>query len=265
MRISKSMKEKWENNWKDYYKILQVPSTAKQAVISSAFNRLSGKYSAEANKNPGTNDRMIDINEAFNILGDIEKKKKYDKIWLQKKQGSNQSKAITTGAQNPKGAQKPVSGKNRGKVNTASKKQKQRFLYLIYGIIGIAIIGIVVAIVIHSVKAGTTADQSTVTTTTTRTAGANIAQSGDTVKVDYTLKLSDGTVKDTSIGKTPLEFTLGTGAVIVGFDKAVTGMTVGESKTVLIPAAEGYGATPSASNELAGQDLTFTITLLEIE
>jgi FKBP-type peptidyl-prolyl cis-trans isomerase len=244
------MKEKWENNWKDYYKILQVPSTAKQAVISSAFNRLSGKYSAEANKNPGTNDRMIDINEAFNILGDIEKKKKYDKIWLQKKQGSNQSKAITTGAQNPKGAQKPVSAKNKGKVNTSSKKRKQRFLYLIYGIIGLAIIGIVVAMVINSNKTGTS---------------TGAAKSGDTVKVDYTLKLSDGTVKDTSIGKTPFEFTLGTGAVIVGFDKAVTGMKVGESKTVLIPAAEGYGATPSASNELAGQDLTFEIKLLEIE
>jgi FKBP-type peptidyl-prolyl cis-trans isomerase len=258
------MNEKWENNWKDYYKILQVPSAAKQAVISSAFNKLAGKYSAEANKNPGTNEKMNDINEAFNILGDIEKKKKYDKIWLQKKQASNQSKSILTGAQNQKGAQKTVSGKNKSKVNGASKKRKQRLLYLIYGVIGLAIIGIVVAIVIHSVRAGTTSAQFTVTTTT-RSAGANIAQSGDTVKVDYTLKLADGTVKDTSIGKTPFEFTLGTGAVIVGFDKAVIGMTVGETKTVVVPAAEGYGATPSASNELAGQDLTFIITLLEIE
>ena len=259
------MKEKWENNWKDYYRILQVPSTAKQAVISNAYNRLAGKYSAEANKNPGTNDRLNDINEAFNILGDMEKKKKYDNIWLQKKQGSNQSKSILTGAKNQTGTQKPAAGKNKSKVSATSKKRKQRFLYLIYGVIGIAIIGIVAAIVIHSVRGGKTAAQSTVTTTTTRSAGANIAQSGDTVKVDYTLKLSDGTVKDTSIGKTPLEFTLGTGAVIVGFDKAVTGMTVGETKTVVVPAAEGYGATPSASNELAGQDLTFTITLLEIE
>jgi FKBP-type peptidyl-prolyl cis-trans isomerase 2 len=67
------------------------------------------------------------------------------------------------------------------------------------------------------------------------------AKSGDTVKVDYTGKLADGTVFDTSVGKTPLQFTLGTNQVIAGFDKAVTGMKVGESKTVTIPADEAYG------------------------
>jgi peptidylprolyl isomerase len=67
------------------------------------------------------------------------------------------------------------------------------------------------------------------------------AKTGDTVKVDYTGKLLDGTVFDTSVGKQPLEFTLGNNQVIVGFEKAVTGMKVGESKTVTIPAAEAYG------------------------
>ncbi len=90
------------------------------------------------------------------------------------------------------------------------------------------------------------------------------AKAGDTVKVDYTLKLSDGTVFDTSVGKTPFQFTLGQNQVIVGFEKAVTGMKVGETKTVIIPAAEGYGATPSANNPLAGKDLTFEIKLLQI-
>lgn len=70
---------------------------------------------------------------------------------------------------------------------------------------------------------------------------AKTAKSGDTVKVDYTGKLSDGTVFDTSTGKTPLQFTLGANQVIPGFEKAVTGMKVGESKTVTIPAADAYG------------------------
>ena len=95
--------------------------------------------------------------------------------------------------------------------------------------------------------------------------GAARAKAGDTVKVDYTLKLSDGTVFDTSVGKTPFEFTLGQNQVIVGFEKAVTGMKVGETKTVTIPAAEAYGTTPSATNPLAGKDLTFIIKLLQIE
>lgn len=64
---------------------------------------------------------------------------------------------------------------------------------------------------------------------------------GDTVKVDYTGTLDDGTQFDTSIGKNPLEFTVGTGAIIPGFDKAVQGMQVSESKIVRISPEDGYG------------------------
>jgi peptidylprolyl isomerase len=67
------------------------------------------------------------------------------------------------------------------------------------------------------------------------------AKNGDTVQVHYTGKLADGTVFDSSIGRDPLEFTLGAGQVIPGFDKAVFGMKVGEKKTVTIPANEAYG------------------------
>ncbi len=67
------------------------------------------------------------------------------------------------------------------------------------------------------------------------------AQAGDTVSIHYTGTLTDGSVFDSSRGREPLEFTLGGGQVIPGFDAAVTGMTVGEEKTVTIPAAEAYG------------------------
>ncbi len=67
------------------------------------------------------------------------------------------------------------------------------------------------------------------------------AKNGNTVQVDYTGKLADGTVFDTSVGREPLEFTLGAGQVIPGFEKAVLGMKVGEKKTVTIPANEAYG------------------------
>jgi FKBP-type peptidyl-prolyl cis-trans isomerase len=92
-----------------------------------------------------------------------------------------------------------------------------------------------------------------------------IARAGFTVQVDYTLKLADGTVYQTTVGTgKPFSFTLGQGQVIEGFDNAVIGMNVGETKTVTIPAAQAYGGTPSTSNPLAGQDLTFTITMLAI-
>ena len=67
------------------------------------------------------------------------------------------------------------------------------------------------------------------------------AKRGDNVKVHYTGSFTDGTVFDTSEGKEPLEFALGSGQVIAGFDEAVQGMKVGESKTVDIPVAKAYG------------------------
>jgi peptidylprolyl isomerase len=67
------------------------------------------------------------------------------------------------------------------------------------------------------------------------------AKSGDTVKIHYTGTLDDGTQFDSSSGRDPLQFTLGSGQVIPGFEKAVEGMTVGDSKTVNIPPEQAYG------------------------
>ena len=68
-----------------------------------------------------------------------------------------------------------------------------------------------------------------------------MAKDGDTVKVHYTGTLDDGTVFDTSVEREPLEFTLGEGKVIPGFEEAVKGMKVGLSKTVTIPVEKAYG------------------------
>lgn len=67
------------------------------------------------------------------------------------------------------------------------------------------------------------------------------AKNGDTVKVHYTGKLEDGTVFDSSSDRDPLEFTLGSGMVIPGFENAVEGMREGESKEVAISSGEAYG------------------------
>ncbi|MEM1043361.1 MAG: peptidylprolyl isomerase [Bacteroidota bacterium] len=138
------------------------------------------------------------------------------------------------------------------------------------------------------------------------------ATAGDTVRVHYTGTLADGTEFDSSAGRPPLEFTVGGGQVIAGFDEAVTGMATGESQTVEIPADQAYGprrdemmlsvppeqfpenldpevgeeleltdssgqslavrvaevtdeaVTLDANHPLAGEDLTFAITLEEI-
>lgn len=64
---------------------------------------------------------------------------------------------------------------------------------------------------------------------------------GDKVKVHYHGKLTSGETFDSSAGREPLEFEIGGGMVIKGFDDGVTGMSVGEKKTITIPFNEAYG------------------------
>jgi len=67
------------------------------------------------------------------------------------------------------------------------------------------------------------------------------AKNGDTVKIHYTGTLDDGTIFDSSEGRDPLAFTIGSGQVIPGFEEAVTGMAVDEKKNVTIPSDKAYG------------------------
>ena len=78
---------------------------------------------------------------------------------------------------------------------------------------------------------------------------APAAQSGDHVSVYYTLTV-DGVVQESNVGKTPLEFTIDSGAMIKGFNNAVIGMKEGETKTVTVSPEDGYGVyTKEKTNE----------------
>ncbi len=76
-------------------------------------------------------------------------------------------------------------------------------------------------------------------------------KTGDTVRIHYTGTLETGETFDTSSGRDPLEFVVGSGQIIPGLDKALPGMAIGESKTVAVPCAEAYGET----NPEARQDV----------
>ncbi len=136
-------------------------------------------------------------------------------------------------------------------------------------------------------------------------------EAGKTVKVHYKGTLNDGTVFDSSEGRDPIEFEIGTGTVIPGFESAVAGMDIEETKSVVIPSTEAYGdmnedmvgavprtslpddiepevgmvlsmqspdgempvriiemdeenLTLDANHPLAGQELTFELTLVEV-
>ncbi len=91
-----------------------------------------------------------------------------------------------------------------------------------------------------------------------------IAQAGDRITVNYTGKLQDGTVFDTSLGKTPYTFVLGAGEVIPGWDQGLVGAQVGTKRILIVPPMLAYG--PSDYGPIPGNStLMFEVDVLQVE
>jgi len=87
-------------------------------------------------------------------------------------------------------------------------------------------------------------------------------KSGDTVQIHYTGTLTDGEVFDSSDGREPLKFVVGSGQIIKGLDVALPGMTLGEKKKVEIPADLAYGhIDPSARQQVPREGIPDDIPL----
>lgn len=81
-------------------------------------------------------------------------------------------------------------------------------------------------------------------------------KTGDTVHIHYTGTLSDGTTFDSSQGRDPLAFQVGSGQIIPGLDSAIPGMAVGDKKTVNVPCDEAYGpVNPAMRQEIPRGDI----------
>lgn len=90
------------------------------------------------------------------------------------------------------------------------------------------------------------------------------ATAGKTVVVNYTGAFEDGTVFDSSVGRTPFEFELGAGQVIEGWDKGIVGMKEGGRRVLVIPASLGYG--PDGYGPIpGGATLIFEVELLQVK
>jgi FKBP-type peptidyl-prolyl cis-trans isomerase len=85
------------------------------------------------------------------------------------------------------------------------------------------------------------------------------AKNGDMVTVDYSGETEDGKVFDSSQGKEPLQFMIGAGQMLKGFEQGIIGMQVGDQKKIIIPAGEGYN-----KGELSKKKLIFKVKLIKI-
>ncbi|MFH1366065.1 MAG: FKBP-type peptidyl-prolyl cis-trans isomerase [Patescibacteria group bacterium] len=99
---------------------------------------------------------------------------------------------------------------------------------------------------------------------------AEMAKAGDTVSMNYTGRLEDGTVFDSNVDPKfnhvqPFDFTLGAGQVIPGWDKGIVGMTVGEKKTLTILPEDAYGANGIPGVIPPNSTLIFDVELIGIK
>jgi peptidylprolyl isomerase len=279
--------KRWEIDWKDYYKILQIRPSADFEVIQASYKKLARKYHPDLDTSTIANQRMKDINEAYEVLENPAERKEYDLTYQEK--SKKNLEIISDRLPQKQTERKPASSKPKPARHIRKK-------YVVWGAILLVLITVAAVwtlIVLNK---------------------PILAETGNTVKVDYVLKLADGTMVDSSEDRGPFEFTIGNNEVIPGFEKAVTGMKAGEKKTVSIQPADGYGEydaslvttidksllpatitpevgqtisgtnssgqtmyaiiksinddgtiTVDANNPLAGEVLTFDITLVEIE
>ncbi len=115
----------------------------------------------------------------------------------------------------------------------------------------IPVICVVAAMVLTLVIAGCTSTQAT-------------AKTGDTVRVFYSVGFPDGTIFETNENMTPLEFTVGSGQVIPGFNDAVIGLAAGQSRSVTVPAEQAYGPVrPDFINDLDSAAVIANVAELE--
>jgi peptidylprolyl isomerase len=113
--------------------------------------------------------------------------------------------------------------------------------FYIVGIIVIIALIVVIYLEVSSSNAKGSANTTSTNAGLGTSSNAQMVSSGDTVEVYYTGTLTNGTVFDTNVGKQPLQFTVGSGQVIAGFDQGVIGMQLNQTKTITLPPSEAYG------------------------
>ena len=236
-------------NHKDYYAVLEISPQASPQAVAEAYDRLSRRYQPDEDAPPSDPERMLEIDEAFDILDDPERRADYDRLRAP-----------------PSAAATAVS------EAVAAAKPRTRREWLAAALLGAgalaAFVGLVGLIVLlfftDSEKKVTLASGLVYTEIEEGTGGP--PHPGDALTVHYTGTLEDGTEFDSSRDRNPLMFFLGAGEVIPGWEEGFASMQQGGKRRLTIPPGLAYGEQGAGNGVIPpNATLIFDVELLQIE
>jgi peptidylprolyl isomerase len=236
-------------NHKDYYAILEISPQASPQAVAEAYDRLSHRYQPDEDAPPSDPERMSEIDEAFDILDDPQRRAEYDRLH------SPPSAAATAVSE----------------AITAAKPRTRRE-WLAVALLGAgslaALIGLVTLVVLllfsDSEKKVTLASGLVYTEIEEGTGG--LPHPFDALTVHYTGMLEDGTEFDSSRDGNPFVFFLGAGEVIPGWEEGFASMQEGGKRKLTIPPGLAYGDQGAGNGVIPpNATLIFDVELLKIE
>jgi peptidylprolyl isomerase len=236
-------------NHKDYYAVLEISPQASPQAVAEAYDRLSRRYQPDEDAPPSDPERMREIDEAFDILDDPQRRAEYDRLRAP-----------------PSAAATVVSEA----IETA--KPRTRREWLAAALLGAGALAVIIGLVALVVLVFFTDSEKKVTLasglvyTEIEEGSGGPPHPGDALTVHYTGTLEDGTEFDSSRDGEPLMFFLGAGEVIPGWEEGFASMQQGGKRKLTIPPGLAYGERGAGNGVIPpNATLTFDVELLQIE
>jgi len=251
---------------KDYYAVLDINPHADGRAIAEAYERLARKYQPDDSAPPTDPQGMREIDEAFDILDDPDRRAEYDRHrshamamvdppatigvgWAPVMEGTGLFDAVTTAA--------------------VPKQRRDWVAPALLGIAGLVFVASAIALLLIAFSSGS---DRTVTLASglqyveTAKGSGETPRAGNALTVHYTGNLEDGTEFDSSRDGNPFVFVLGAGEVIKGWDEGFATMHVGSTRKLIIPPDLAYGPEGTPGGPIPpNATLLFEVELLDIQ
>jgi FKBP-type peptidyl-prolyl cis-trans isomerase len=251
---------------KDYYAALDVNPHADRRAIAEAYERLARKYQPDENAPPTDPQRMREIDEAFDVLDNPERRAQYDRVRT-RPVAAEEPAVAAAGAGWAPGAEVPGEGMSARQAPFQWRSEWTGPALMGLGALIFIIGGL---ILLYAALSGdgerTVVLRSGLRYVETERGSGDQPHPGDAVVVHYTGRLQDGTVFDSSLERNPFVFVLGSGEVIPGWDLGFATMREGGERKLIVPPDLGYGPDGTIDGTIPpNATLEFEVELVEIQ